>query len=58
MKTLIEDDLNGRHPNGRQPKWKATSIEDNLHGRQPQWKTTLIEDDLNGRRTQCKMTTM
>ena len=42
--------------NGRQPKWKTTSMKDNLHGRQPQWKTTSMEDNLNRRQPQCKTT--
>ena len=35
--------------NGRRPKWKMTSMKDDLNRRQPQWKTTSMEDDLNGR---------
>ena len=45
----MEDDLNGRCLNGRQPQWKTTSMEDDLNGRRPQWKLTLKEDDLKGR---------
>ena len=38
--------------NGRQPKWKTTTMEDNKNGRQTQWKiismkVTSIEDDLH-----------
>ena len=47
--TSIEDALNGR-----QPRWKMTSMKDSmeedLNGRQPQWKKTSMADNLNGRR--------
>ena len=61
----MEDD-----PNGRQPQWKTTSMEDggpqlnrtsmedSLYGRKPQRKTTLMEDNLNGRKPQWRMTSM
>ena len=37
-----------------QPKWKMTSMDDDLNRRQPdggrtQWKTNSMEDDLNGK---------
>ena len=51
----MEDNLNGRHLNGRRPQWKTTSMEDDLNRRRPQGKTTSMEDDLNGRRHQWKV---
>ena len=49
--------------NGRQPQWKATSMEDNLNEdnlneRWPEWKTNSMEDNLNGRQPQWKTTSM
>ena len=40
--------------NSRQPKWKATNMEDdqmedNQNGRQSKWKTIKMENDQNGR---------
>merc|ERR1711867_316526 len=56
----MEDD-----PNGGQPKWKTTKLEDDQkrkttkmekeqNGRRPKWKTTKMEDDQNGRRPKWK----
>ena len=38
-------------PKGRQPQWKTTLMEDNLHGIGPQWKTNSMKDKLNERQT-------
>ena len=43
--------LNGRKPHWKTLQWKKTKIEDNHNGRQPRLKTTSMEDDLNGRRS-------
>ena len=59
----MEDDLNGR-----QPKWKTTSIEYNPNGRRPQgeqpqqnetsmkWKEASVENYQNGRQPKWKTT--
>ena len=54
----MEDELNGR-----QPKWKMNSMEDDLIENDlnwigPHWKMTSMEDDLNVRRPQWKKTSM
>ena len=38
----MEDNLNGKHLNGRQPQWKTTSMKDDLNGRQ--WKLVVLYD--------------
>ena len=45
----MEDDQNGKRPNGRRPKWKMTQMEDDRNGRRPKLKTTKMEDDQNGK---------
>ena len=54
----MEDDLNRRRPQGRQPPWqttsrKTTSMADNLNGRQPQWKIASM-----GKKCQWRITSM
>ena len=46
--TSMEDD-----PNGRQPQWRTTAMEEDLmvvclSGRRPQWTTTSREHNLKG----------
>ena len=41
----MEDDHNGRRPQGKTTSMKATSIEDNLKGRKPQWKKMSMKDN-------------
>ena len=51
--TSIEDDLNGRQPEG-----KTISMEDDLNQRRTQWKTNKVEAKLNGRRPGRKTSSM
>ena len=43
----MEEDLNGSHPQLKTPKWKTTSMEDDLNGT-PLLKNILMEVNLNG----------
>ena len=45
--TSIEENLNGRQPNGRQHQRKMPLMKDNFNGSGPQWKTNCAQVNLS-----------
>ena len=54
----MEDDLNARQPQLREPQWKTTPLKDDLNGRRPQDKWISSEEHPYGRVYLWKLTSM